>query len=325
MRSKRVVGAVVLGIVQVAVLVSLALAGVADEPHGAPIRVVAPPVIATVAVERANSLVDRPVEARALKSEAEARRSVMRGQSVAAVVVDLSSDIDTIYVAGANGSRLNRAVVDEIAEFERSFGRVAVVRDVAPARGDDADARGVYLLVAASVVLGFVGPVVITWLRGPVARTSRRGVLRLAIAAGASLAVGLVMATIAAAFYGDGFVSWWVVSALTVLAIATATMALESVLGAVGIGVSTTLFVLTGAPLARLVHPLMLPEPWSMITSWLPHGAAIEAGRSQAYFGGMTVRPVLILVVWSLVSILTLAVARYERATEPVPTATTSD
>lgn len=320
MGNKRVVAAVLLGALQLVVLVSLALAGPDDEPHAAPVRIVAPPVVATTIVDRANDAAGRPLDARALTSDAEARASVERGHSVAAVVVDLRVESDIVYVAGANGADLNRRVLHQVRTVEQSFGRTVVVRDLVPVRDGDAGARGVYVLVGVSVLLGFVGPIVITWLRGPVAPTVRRGALRLAITASASMAVGLVVAGAAAAYYDNGFAQWWIVSALTVMAISTTTLALESLLGVVGIGVSTTVFVLAAAPLVRLTHPLLLPQPWSAITPWLPHGAAIEAGRGTAYFGGAATRPMLTLGAWSLLAIMTLVVARRERSrTSEVP------
>jgi len=313
MGSKQVVAAIVLGVLQVVVFISLALAGPDDKPHGAPIRVVAPPVVATAVVDRANAMTGRPVDAQALQTEAEARQSVKGGRSVAAVVVDLRKDSDDVYVAGANGEVFNRVVVEEIKQFERSFGRTVVVRDLAPARDGDAGARGVYLLVGVSILLGFVGPIVITWVRGPVAQTLRRGLLRLSITTGSSIAVGLIIGAFAATRYDGDLATWWLISGLTTLAVATITMALEGVFGVVGIGASATVFVLTGAPLVRLTHPLLLPEPWSTITPWLPHGAAIEAGRAQAYFGGAAGRPLLTLVIWTMLAVMTLAVARRER------------
>lgn len=304
---------VVLGLLQLAVVVSLALSGPADAPHGAPIRIVAPPVVATSLVDHAHALAGRPVEAAALATAAEARDSIASGRSVAAVVVDLRRQKDVLYVAGANGDRLNHAVERQVSAVESSFGREVEVRDLVPARAGDAGARGVFVIVGIGVLLGFVGPTVITWLRGPVAPTYRRGALRLLVIAVSALGLGLALGAAAAVRYDGGFVAWSLLSAVLMIAVATTTLALESIFGVLGIGLAMTLVVLTGAPLLRLTHPLLLSPPWSVVTPWLPHGAALEAGTGQAYFGGPDGRPILVLVGWAALGLLTLVVARRER------------
>ncbi|MCW2750767.1 MAG: hypothetical protein JWR83_1877 [Aeromicrobium sp.] len=313
MGRRQAVAAVALGLLQLVVLVTLALAGPADEPHRAEIRVVAPPVVATALVNRANALAGSPVHAEALATAAEARRSVQHGHSVAAVVVDLAVETDTLYVASANGTDLNRAVRHQIDAVERSFGRGLVVRDLVPARSGDAGARGVYAITGACVLIGFIIAIVIAWRRGPVAPTLATGLARLAVVAAISVAVGMTAGVIAALRYNGGFVRWSLIAALTVLAVTTTTMALESLIGVYGIGVATTLFVISGAPLVRLISPLMLPAPWATVTPWLPHGASLAAGSGQAYFGGPDVRPLLVLAVWVVVSVMTMGIARRER------------
>jgi hypothetical protein len=307
MGRRQVIAAVGLGLLQLVVLVTLAFAGPADEPHRAAVRVVAPPVVATAVVNRANAM------AEALGTAAEARRSVRHGHSVAAVVVDLAASTDTLYVASANGTDLNRAVRRQIDAVERSFGRRLVVRDLVPARSGDGGARGVYAITGASVVIGFLIAIVITWRRGPVAPTLATGVARLTVVAALSVAVGLTAGVAAALRYDGGFLHWSLIAALTVLAGTTTTLALESLIGVYGIGVATTLFVISAAPLVRLTSPLLLPAPWATITPWLPHGASLAAGRGQAYFGGPDVRPLLVLTVWVAVSVMTMAIARRER------------
>jgi hypothetical protein len=112
---------------------------------------------------------------------------------------------------------------------------------------------------------------------------------------------------------GTGFWRWWLLAALTILAGAMTTQALLSVFGVDGLGVATTVLVLAAAPLVTLVHPLLLPEPWATITPWLPHGAALEAGTSLGYFGGEQVlRPSLVLVAWSVISVIPNVASRRE-------------
>lgn len=320
MRRRRVLAVVLLGLLQLVVVVTLALAGPDDDTHRAPVRVVAPAVVGASVVERVNALPGRPVEALALTSRADAVDSVRSGRSVASIVVDLRRATDTVLVAGANGDDLNRALAKQIGAVEASYGRRITVRDVVPARDGDSGHRYVVGFAAACMLLGLLSAVVITWQRGPRAVTLARGVQRLLVNALVGAVAGGILAAVAVQVYdGTGFWRWWLLAALTVLAAAMTTQALLSVFGAYGLGVATTVLVLAAAPLVTLVHPLLLPEPWATITPWLPHGAALEAGTSLAYFGGdQVLRPSLVLVAWSAISIITNVASRRELQRESI-------
>lgn len=299
---------------QVVVVVTLALAGPDDMTHRAPIRIVGPPVVAASVVDTANDMSGRPVVAKPLATDAQARASVMSGRSVAAVVIDLRNETDVLYVASANGRTLNRVLAAQVAEVESSFGRRAVVRDLVAARAGDAGHHRVYVMTGIAMLVGIAVAVVITWRRGPRAETLGGGARRQAVSVAVAVVAGGALAAYASSFYDTGPVRWWLVLVLTILAASTTTFALEALFGVVGIGAATTLLVLSAAPLVTFVHPLLLPEPWSALTPWLPHGAGLAAGTNVAYFGGdQVVRPVGVLVVWSALSILTTVVARRER------------
>lgn len=314
MGRRRIAAVLALVLLQVIVVISLALATRSNHPREAPVRIVAPAVVATAMAERANA--DSALEAHVLATAEEARASIRAGHSVAAVVVDLRGEQDTLYLAGANGSALNRDVRERVESIERSFGRAIVVRDLVPARDGDADHRGVYVIAGVCSVLGFVVALVVTWLRGPTEPTLALGARRVAVSAAVALSLGGLIGAGASLRYDGGFLTWWSIAALTVLVGTLTTLALESVFGVVGIGVATTLFVLAAAPLVRLTNPLLLPEPWATITPWLPHGVALDAGTAQAYFGGPGLQPLLIAIVWAVLSVLTMVVARRERGQE---------
>lgn len=313
MSRRSAIATAAVGLLQLVVLITLASARPSGEPHSAPIRIVAPQVVATALVARANTLSGGPLHAEALSTAREARESVRAGRSVAAIVVDLTAQTDTLYVASANGSDLNRAVRAQVDAIERSYGREVVVRDLVPARDGRGGQLGVYLITAICILIGFGVAIAIAWRRGPVAPSLARGTVRLGVAAGVSVGVGLLVGIVGSLRYDGGFVGWWLLGTLTVLAAAATTMALESVFGVLGIGVATTLFVIEGAPLLRLTPLLLLPDPWAAITPWLPYGSSLAAGTGQAYFGGSPPRALLVLAVWIAVAVLTLLVARFER------------
>ncbi|MCW2771596.1 MAG: hypothetical protein JWR27_3029 [Aeromicrobium sp.] len=321
MRGRQLTAASLLGLLQLIVVATLALAGPDDDTHAAPVTVVAPPVVSSTVVDRVNALPGRPVDAVALSSRSVALESVRGGRSVAAIVVDLRRETDAVYVAGANGSRLNGVLARQVAAVEASYGRTVRVWDLVPARSGDGGHRYVYVLTGIGMLVGLLSAVVITWHEGPRAPTLVRGIRRLVVNTAVAVVAGGVMATFAAGYYDAPFALWWLVTALTVLAGATTTLALESLFGVYGIGVATTVLVLAAAPLVTLVHPLLLPQPWVTVTSWLPHGAALIAGTNVAYFNGEQVlRPVLVLAAWSAISIMTNVVARRELRRESTAT-----
>ncbi len=313
--------AAAVALLQMLVLGSFVLMGPPSTSHDAPVAIVADPVVVAAVVDQATEIVGDAVDFRAAGSPAAARAGVADGSLVAAVIVDLRVGQDTVLIASANGGDLNRTVLGLTRIVESSLGRGVVVQDIVPTRVGDADARGVYVLVGLCVLLGFVAPIIITWLRGPVAPTLARGLVRVTIVLGSATAVGLVIALVAAARYDDGLLGWWLVAALTLAASATVTLALESLFGVQGIGVAAALLVLSAAPMARLTSPWMLSGPWSAITPWLPHGAALEAARGQAYFGGGDPRSLQVLAAWSVLAIVTLLDARRERARDAARTA----
>lgn len=322
MGRRAIVAGAALGILQLIVIVTLAWAGPDDSTHGAPIRIVAPPVVATSLVEAANSASGRPLDAQALATDADARDSVASGRSVAAVVVDLSEERDVLYIAGVNGQALNRAIQREVGTFEGAFGRSVVVKDLVPAKSGGGGLGPVYVFAGLTVLIGLGIAVVVTWRHGPAAATLLEGTRRFVVVALAAGLVGGAIGTYFANYFDTGFGMWWLIASLTVLASAMTTLALQSLFGVVGIGVAMTVMILTAAPLVTLVHPLLLPEPWATLTPWLPHGAALEAGMSQAYFGGeQLLRPILVLLAWTALSLLTNIVARHERPTPNSPNA----
>jgi hypothetical protein len=313
MRRRTVIAATLVGLLQLAVVLTLVLGTSADTTHRAPLVVVAPPVVATAIVDQANGLAGAPVDAQIGASDGAARRAVRDGDAVAAVLVDLRRETDTVLVAGARGSRLNDVVADQVRTFERTFGRDVRLVELVPARAGDAGQRWAYAAVGAWLLVGFVIALVVTWRRGPVAASFRLGARRLLACATVAVGAALLIGATAAVRYDGGFAAWWLAGALAVFTVTATTLALESLFGVMGIGAATALFILTGAPLVRLASPWLLPEPWAAVTPWLPHGAALELASGQAYFGGPELRPVLVLVAWTALALLTMVVARRER------------
>ncbi len=299
---------------QAVIAVSLLLAGPADQPRRAPVRIAAPAVVANPLIESVDDLPGSPLRATTAATERSARDSVNRRASVASVVVDLAQEQDRLYVSSGNGRQLNAAVTSLVTAAEATYGRTVEVVDVSPAPVTPKDRRLVYLIVGVGVLMGLATALVVTWRRGPMEQRVSGAVVRLVVVSATSGLLALPLALTATTTVAGGLGAWWLLLALLIGATAGATFALEALLGAAGIGVAATVFVLTATPLARTVDPFMLPTVWSSVTPFLPHGAALDVATRLAFFGGHGIlRPGGVLVAWVGLSLLVVGLSRREQ------------
>jgi hypothetical protein len=168
------------------------------------------------------------------------------------------------------------------------------------------DSRGnvLYFLVVGWVFAGYFGAILLA-LSGP----SRPGAAEVRRRIVSLLLVALVAApggmAIAAAFAGwsDGLLPVALIGFLTVAAVGVATIALQALLGTIGVGLAILLFVCLGNPSAGgTVPPELLPGFWRFFGEVLPNGAAVTAVRNAVYFPEASLAtPLVVLVAWSLV------------------------
>jgi len=306
--------ATVILMVQLAACLAVLLVPLEPALHSAPVTISGPPVVTSALADQANAHADHPLDAGTAVTADDAREDVEQGRAVAAVAIDLRHDRTTVFVSSAQGEALGVAVTALVRATAEPFASTVVVEDVAPLPAGSSGQSGLRLVVVSSVALGLGIAVALTWRRGPVADTWAEALGRMGAAGGIGAGGALAIATFAAHQAGGGVGGWWLVVWLTAVATSAATLALEGLLGVAGIGLATTVFVVTAAPLARVEHPLMLPAPWGPVTPWLPHGAGLDAARQVAWFGGAgAARPIAVLVSWLVVSCVVLAVARRER------------
>jgi hypothetical protein len=207
--------------------------------------------------------------------------------------------------------RLKQAMARQVAAVEQSLDRSLVVRPAAPGASPPDPGP----LVAGWLVLGFLTCVVISFVRGPVATTATRSAVRLAVVVGVSVLLGLGTAVVATRWYPGHLAGLWLLGTLTVFTAAMCTLALEGLAGYAGLALSAAVVVLLGAPLFGGVAPLLQPEPWASLSPWAPHGAALAATTQTAVFGGwLAVKPVLVLVSWAVLALLTTLLSRSGRA-----------
>lgn len=289
------------------VLVVLVLRPVPTDPQGATIALVADPVVTNAVVEAIEGDGDGTLEVVVASSLEGARALVEDGTLIAALSVDLEAPTDTLVVAGANGSRVNEAVVaaaeDAVAPFERDV----AVQDVHPA---DVPQHLPGWLVAIGLLAG-AGLMLLRRWGGKFVRRSRPPRHVAELIGTDALLYGVVLG--AAAFLAGlpGWPpAWLALGFLLVTTSATvASVAVRSI-GVWGLGLVAALFVLPTWVLARAPHPLLLPTLIESVGSWMPHGAAAEiAGRLALFGDGADSRPWLVLLGWAVGGVLALALS----------------
>jgi hypothetical protein len=140
-----------------------------------------------------------------------------------------------------------------------------------------------------------------------------RAVWRLGATVPYALASGLGGAVIAEPVLGALSGHFWSVAGIGVLvtlSAATVTIALQTLFGVIGIGLTVVIFVILGNPSAGGAYQApLLPPFWRAISGFLPNGAGTEAVRRIVYFEAHGVmHPIIVLTVWIVVGVaLTLA------------------
>ncbi|MEG9226395.1 hypothetical protein [Aeromicrobium sp. Sec7.5] len=305
-----VVAAVVLPVL---VLVVLVLRPVPTDPEGATIALTADPVVTEAVLDSVAANGSGTLDVIVGASPEGARALVEDGTLIAALSVDFETPSDTLYLAGANGSRVNAAVVAAVEDSLAPFDRTIAVQDVHPA---DVPQHLPGWIVAVGLLAGAVLVLARRWagrfLRG--SRPPRHLAEQIGTDA---LLYGVVLG--AASFLAGlpGSPPSWIALGFLLVAISAAvTSAAVRVIGVWGLGVVAALFVLPTWVLARAPHPLLLPTPIETVGSWMPHGAAAEiAGRLALFGDGAGGRPWLVLLGWAVGGVLVLALTH--RLTAP--------
>jgi len=96
------------------------------------------------------------------------------------------------------------------------------------------------------------------------------------------------------------------IGTLVTLSASTVTIALQTLFGVIGIGLTVVIFVILGNPSAGGAYqPAVLPPFWRAISSFLPNGAGTDAIRRIVYFDGHGItHAVVVLVCWIIGGVL---------------------
>jgi hypothetical protein len=284
----------------------------APTPRNLPLAVVVP---AGAPAGTGNSVVDRlegidgdPLDARAVGSEADARR-LLADREVDGVLLLGAGPADTLLVAGAEGGAVSSALAEVLTRVDAAQHRTLTTEDVVPAAAADARGLSAFYLAVGWVVGGYLVAAIIGVSSGSRPLSRARGAVRLGSLAVYALASGiggaLITGPVLGVFEGH-LLELAAFGALLVFAVGAITMALQVWTGLIGIGLAILLFVILGNPSAGGAYPTpLLPPFWAAIGPWLPPGAGTDAVRGIVYFDGAGVgRACLVLAGYALVGVL---------------------
>ncbi|WP_373562644.1 DUF3533 domain-containing protein [Streptomyces sp. sk226] len=299
----------------------------APEPHKVPITLVAPSAVERELVARLVALPGDPLQVTPVESRAQARARLLDRRTDAALVVDPASRADTLIVASAGGPSATTAAVEILREVARAQDRTIVVRDIRPPAAGDSRGLSSFYIVLSWTIGGYLAASALNMAAGSKKPTLRRTLVRLAAmlpygfvsGIGGAIIVGPVLDCLPGAF-------WELVGigTLVVFASGAVGVALQSVAGTVGLGLTILIFTILGNPSSGGVYPAsLLPPFWSAIGQALPPGAGTTVVRNTVYFdGNATTGALWILGAWAfggvVVAILAAAL-RASRAARETP------
>lgn len=275
----------------------------APTAHHIPVTVVAPQQVVTQVVDKLNSVDGQPVEATGSTDAAAARQSLRNGETSAVYLVDPTGNNDRLLVASGGGTSVTTAVETVFTTAAQQQQRHLTVDDTVPLNpGDGRGLSGFYLVIGWAVG-GYLFASILGIAKGSRPANLPRAFWRVGATVPYAAASGLGGALIAEKALGALGGHFWQVAGigmLVTLSGATVTIALQTLFGVIGIGLTLLIFVILGNPSAGGAYqPELLPPFWRALSGALPNGAATDALRRIVYFGGHGAgQGVAVLAAW---------------------------
>ncbi|MGZ4403127.1 MAG: DUF3533 domain-containing protein [Gaiellaceae bacterium] len=246
-------------------------------------------------------------------SESAARTAIDRRKIEGAFVVGPAAA--KLIVAPAAGAAGATALSGAFAAAAAALGQKVEIVQVHPLPRRDAGGSVSFLVVMALVVGGYLASTIAMTFGGSATRHGRFAALGIAAVCGALLTDAFAGPLIRA-IPPSQFLVHWALFALVMLAVAFATSALQTVLGAAGTLVVVVVFVIFGAPAAGgSVPSAYLPGFWRTFGPYLPAGAGTTAVRNTIYFDGNAItKSLIILASYVVVGAITVVVTRQRRS-----------
>jgi hypothetical protein len=223
--------------------------------------------------------------------------------------LDLTSRRPTLYVASAAGTSVAR-VLEGIYAIDPTV-RVVDTHPVAP---DDPNGLDIFYLMLVTTIVGFS---TVLQVRGQVPGLQLRH--HLAFVLGLAIAGSLVLTLFDGPLLNrpaGAYPEEWAILALQLLAVASFTSLMSDLVGRWAMLPTWLFFVVLGnASSGGAVSPALLPQPFAILSQWLPSGAAVGSLRNAIYFRGYQhARPLLVLGAWAIVLFVAWQVAARRKA-----------
>ncbi|SIR77745.1 ABC transporter permease [Williamsia sterculiae] len=317
---------VVVLLLQLGFILSFVGAFHAPHPHRIPVTVVGSPPVAQKIAGDLNRLDGAPVRAVAATDLGAARDDLGHGRTSGVLVPDQTSDSDTLLIASAGGTSVGTALTKTIGAVDRARGRTVSVTDAVPLQSGDGNGLTGFYLVVGWIIGGYLLAAVLGVLQGAKPAGPAAAARRLLVFVPYALASGIlgavVVGPVLGALHGD-LLLLTAIGALTVMASAATTIALQTIFGIVGIAITIVIFVILGNPSAGGAYQAsLLPPFWRAISSAIPNGAGTDAVRKSVYFAGTAIGPnIWTLVAYITVGVLITLVVSYRSSTRGNPPA----
>lgn len=278
-------------------------------PHHVPVTVVAPAQASGQIIDELNGLPGEPVVATASPDENTARAALRTDQTSGVYVFNPAGTEDRLLVASGGGTAVSGALEQIFSKVAASQQRTVAVEDVVPLLPGDSRGLSGFYLVIGWVVGGYLFASMLGIAKGSRPATFPRAVWRLGATVPYSLLSGFGGALVAEPVLHAMNGHFWSIAGigtLVTLSASTVTIALQTLFGVIGIGLTVVIFVILGNPSAGGAYqPVVLPPFWRAISSLLPNGAGTDAIRRIVYFDGHGIaHAVVVLVCWILGGVL---------------------
>ncbi|MGR7003300.1 DUF3533 domain-containing protein [Yinghuangia aomiensis] len=288
------------------------------KPHNVPITVVAPPAVAQQLVARLNALPGDPVHAVAAADPADARERLLNRDTVAAFLLNPAGQADTLVIASAGGPAAASAATRVVQALEQAENRQVRIDDIRPPAPGDNGGLSSFYLVLSWTIGGYLAASALNMAAGSKKPTLPRTAVRVTSmlpyafisGIGGAIIVGPVLDCLPGAFWDLVGIGTLVVFASGVTAVA-----LQSVAGTIGLGITILVFTILGNPSSGGVYPAsLLPPFWRAIGQALPPGAGTTVVRNTVYFdGAATTGALWVLGAWAFGGLLVAIVAAVVR------------
>jgi hypothetical protein len=221
-----------------------------------------------------------------------------------------------LIVVPAAGPAVASALRSAFAAAAASAGQKLTIIEAHPLPARDSAGIVSFLLVMALIVGGYLSSTIMMALGGPATRHRRLGALACVAVIGALL-TDTFAGPVIGAIPTSKFLVLWGLFILVMMAVAFATAALQTVLGAAGTLLVIVVFVIFGAPAAGGSVPSpLLPTFWRVFGPYLPAGAGTTAVRNTIYFdGNANTRSLLVLAAYLVVGAVAVLAIRARRPT----------